>query len=549
MEVTSPLVPLSFMFFPQMMGYVCVVALIIVVLLVLLRGYAQWVRYRQQPPKQRHQRRRVMAFYHPYCAGGGGGERVLWKAIEVLGTMVAEQKQPTSSSAIVVVIIIFTIDPPSSTYATDVLQQVQERFSITLPNQSNNNNNNPQFQIRFVHLHDHQHLLQPAPYLSLLVESWNTLRLAWYGLQKCRQQGYAPHIFIDTTGAAFTFVPAVILYACRVIAYVHYPTISTDMLQRVWDKRRTSTTTTTTTKNNNNNNHAAAPQNSRRTSTTLQTSIKVIYYCMYAILYGMVGSLASLVMVNSTWTLHHIEFLWKVPAWRKLIHIVYPPCAVSDLLLVPPSSSQSSTIVQSPPKSKSKHQTIISIGQFRPEKDHELQIEAMALLLEQHPELKPYVTLKLMGSCRHNNVKDQLRLQQLQQLVNDKLQLQSNIQFMVNVPYHTLKSCFQKEASVGIHTMWNEHFGIGIVEMMAAGIVVVAHNSGGPRTDIITHGVTGYLATTVEEYAQALYTALTLPPSSALRMRTAAQQSSLRFSDEVFATTFRNKVLQAKVLL
>jgi alpha-1,2-mannosyltransferase len=33
--------------------------------------------------------------------------------------------------------------------------------------------------------------------------------------------------------------------------------------------------------------------------------------------------------------------------------------------------------------------------------------------------------------------------------------------------------------------MWNEHFGISIVEMMAAGLVVVAHNSGGPKDDIV----------------------------------------------------------------
>jgi hypothetical protein len=34
--------------------------------------------------------------------------------------------------------------------------------------------------------------------------------------------------------------------------------------------------------------------------------------------------------------------------------------------------------------------------------------------------------------------------------------------------------------------MWNEHFGISVVEMMAAGLVVVAHNSGGPSMDIVT---------------------------------------------------------------
>lgn len=33
--------------------------------------------------------------------------------------------------------------------------------------------------------------------------------------------------------------------------------------------------------------------------------------------------------------------------------------------------------------------------------------------------------------------------------------------------------------------MWNEHFGISIVEMLAIGLIVIAHNSGGPLLDII----------------------------------------------------------------
>ena len=33
--------------------------------------------------------------------------------------------------------------------------------------------------------------------------------------------------------------------------------------------------------------------------------------------------------------------------------------------------------------------------------------------------------------------------------------------------------------------MWNEHFGISVVEYMAAGLVTIAHDSGGPRMDIV----------------------------------------------------------------
>jgi len=42
-----------------------------------------------------------------------------------------------------------------------------------------------------------------------------------------------------------------------------------------------------------------------------------------------------------------------------------------------------------------------------------------------------------------------------------------------------------KTAKVAIHTMKEEHFGISIVEMMAAGLIVIAHASAGPKMDII----------------------------------------------------------------
>jgi alpha-1,2-mannosyltransferase len=94
--------------------------------------------------------------------------------------------------------------------------------------------------------------------------------------------------------------------------------------------------------------------------------------------------------------------------------------------------------------------------------------------------------------------------------------------------------------------MWNEHFGIGIVEMMAAGLLVVAHDSGGPRADIIATSDesktqwTGYRATTVEQYADALYAALSQPTTltcseqQAIRNR-ARNVAVTRFSDQIFA--------------
>ena len=101
--------------------------------------------------------------------------------------------------------------------------------------------------------------------------------------------------------------------------------------------------------------------------------------------------------------------------------------------------------------------------------------------------------------------------------------------------------------------MWNEHFGIGIVEMMAAGLIVIAHNSGGPKSDIVvpySHitpdnlsasartTTTGFLATTVEEYAERIHYIMSLDTIEVSAVRRNAMQSAARFTDEVFAQSF-----------
>jgi len=64
-----------------------------------------------------------------------------------------------------------------------------------------------------------------------------------------------------------------------------------------------------------------------------------------------------------------------------------------------------------------------------------------------------------------------------------------------------------EKACVGLHTMKAEHFGITIVEMMAAGLITVAHNSAGPKYDIIqekTVDQNGFLCDTEDEFADTL---------------------------------------------
>jgi glycosyltransferase involved in cell wall biosynthesis len=91
------------------------------------------------------------------------------------------------------------------------------------------------------------------------------------------------------------------------------------------------------------------------------------------------------------------------------------------------------------------------------------------------------VELVIMGSTRHDE--DVRLLDSLRDEVT-KLGLQDHVRFVANAPYSELQR-YMQQALIGLHTMWNEHFGISIVEMMAAGLIVVAHNSGGPRLDIV----------------------------------------------------------------
>ena len=275
---------------------------------------------------------------------------------------------------------------------------------------------------------------------------------------------------------------------------------------------------------------------------SIVTYAKLIYYVIFAILYGLIGSLFDLVMVNSTWTKDHIRYLWR---FAGDIHTVFPPVDIKNLSKMPLDNREN---------------LILSIGQFRPEKDHILQLKSFALLLDENRETikKHNVKLILIGSCRCED--DNERVDQLQKIARE-LGIQEYVEFVLNQPYPVLKH-YLSRASVGIHTMWNEHFGIGVVEMMAAGLVTVAHNSGGPKSDIIVrpwdlNGVpnynkkpTGCLASTAREYASAMNIIITKGPQSEdiIKIRQSGRNYVERFSDQVFLRTLKD-IIQSSSLL
>lgn len=106
------------------------------------------------------------------------------------------------------------------------------------------------------------------------------------------------------------------------------------------------------------------------------------YYRIFAKVYGFCGSYAAVVMVNSTWTKGHIDELWHTKS-----EIVYPPCDTERLNVL--------TL-------KGRKPMIVSVAQFRPEKDHSLQLKSLAKMVEKYPQTKSMgIELVLVGSSRN----------------------------------------------------------------------------------------------------------------------------------------------------
>lgn len=227
-------------------------------------------------------------------------------------------------------------------------------------------------------------------------------------------------------------------------------------------------------------------------------------------------------MVNSTWTHGHISKIWGA----NRLYIVYPPC-------------DTSTFQQLPIQRSSKKFRIISIGQFRPEKDHKLQLCILRDFLKQLDQKeKKLVELVMVGSCR--NEEDMGRVKELRQQAKS-YGITGHVRFEINVSFERLRQELGT-ASAALHTMWNEHFGIGLVECMAAGCVMIGHNSGGPRMDIVTDWKghrTGLLAAAPEHYVACLKEVFYMNGADRDRLVSSAREAvRTKFAVDVFEASF-----------
>lgn len=196
-----------------------------------------------------------------------------------------------------------------------------------------------------------------------------------------------PDVYCDTMGCAFTYPCAKFFFGCTVVAYIHYPIISSDMLQRVRDQR------------------PAHSENGTVSGNISISAAKLVYYQFFAYMYTFVGSFADEAIVNSSWTENHISQLWglelrgkelelnlnpedsskrsRPPNHRtkKVVLKIYPPCNTTHLQEIPLGDETT------------RQRIILSVGQFRPEKDHVLQLRYVSSIssLDVQPSLLRFV--------------------------------------------------------------------------------------------------------------------------------------------------------------
>lgn len=201
--VISPVITLSVVSF-----YIGLLLSLLLIIAVVALVFVLFVKFRLLGKKKNCSNHDLsIGFFHPYCDAGGGGERVLWCAIRAI-----QKRFPAAK------IYVYTGDVDAA--PDQIIARAKQRFNLDLSSAN---------QLEFVYLHRRKWVeAEMYPFFTLLGQSLGSIYLGLEAIDKC-----CPKVFIDTMGYAFTLPLFKYIGDCKVGCYVHYPTISTDMLDKV----------------------------------------------------------------------------------------------------------------------------------------------------------------------------------------------------------------------------------------------------------------------------------------------------------------------------
>lgn len=171
----------------------------------------------------------------------------------------------------------------------------------------------------------------------------------------------------------------------------------------------------------------------------------------------------DLLLCNSEYTRKAI-----LTRWGRTAEVVYPPADVEDFHLAP------------------KENFVVSVGRFVPTKNYETIIHVAKLM--------PDLQFLIIGR-KHTQDAYYEKIKKLKP---------ANVELLTDVRRLEMVSILSK-AKIYLHAMIGEHFGISVVEAMAAGCIPIIHNSGGTKEAI---GNLGYVYNTLPECVDCIYRAL-----------------------------------------
>jgi glycosyltransferase involved in cell wall biosynthesis len=216
-----------------------------------------------------------------------------------------------------------------------------------------------------------------------------------------------------------------------------------------------------------------------------QNGLWKYYFSIWLKIYGKVArddpfKSADVVLANSKYIARLINLLWS----GKVL-VLNPPVKIRDF-----EPFQEKTFEE-------RENAIVMIGRISPEKRIEDVINALALM-----ESKP--TLKIIGGLIPSTIQYKMSLEKQAKDKNAK------VEFHVNASREELVR-IATSSKVFVHSTIGEHFGIAVVEGMAAGCPAIIHKSGGPYEDIIDYGKHGLFYETIEDLAETMDRLMTVP--------------------------------------
>ncbi|GEQ71482.1 hypothetical protein JCM33374_g5166 [Metschnikowia sp. JCM 33374] len=386
-------------------------------------------RMRARDPKD-PSRRIIFGFFHPYANNGGGGEKVLWQAVSA--TLMEDERN---------IVAVYTTNTEAE--PLQILAKAETKFKVRNLDSS---------RIVFIYLRKYATYIDGA-YWKHFTLAGQLLGSVLLGLEAMHE--LSPDVWIDTMGLPGSYWLVSWVLKIPVVAYVHYPIIQPDMFSNLKFKTVKDLTSFTFT------------------PSDLKHLFKFTYWSFLYLVYIYLGSCVDVTLTNGTWTYDHITSIWVLNR-NKIVEILYPPCATEEMA--------TSALA---PGSIARENKLLYIAQFRPEKRHALVLENYKTFVETCRRSKLPVAkvpkIVFLGSCRTQT--DSSTLDSLRAQVAE-LQLSEYVEFIVDCSFDEVKKTLAS-CSFGLNAMWNEHFGIGVVEYLSSGVIPIVHASAGPLLDIV----------------------------------------------------------------